>query len=323
MLPVLGIDVAKAKCDVALQCLDGKVRHKTLRNTPEGYAELLAWVGRHQTGAVHACLEATGTYGEAIGLALADAGHTVSVVNPGAIAAYAKRELRRAKTDRTDADVILRYCAALRPPAWLVPAPEVRTLQALVRRVATVDQMRIQELNRLEAYPAQDAVRDSLTGVLEQLTDELAHLRTLVRDHIDRYPGLRDQRDLLTSIPGIGATTAATLLAELFGPHRCASVKETVAAAGLAPRVHESGSSVHRRGSLSPIGTRRLRKALFLPAMAAIRFNPLIAAMAERLTARGKCKMIILTAAMRRLVHIAFGVLKHQRPFDPSIALSD
>jgi transposase len=292
-------------------------------NTPDGHAALLGWVAHHQTGPVHACLEATGPYGEAVALALADAGHTVSVVNPGAIAAFARSELRRAKTDRADAEVILRFCVAQRPPAWVVPPPEVRTLQGLVRRVATVDQMRIQETNRLEACLTHDAVRTSIISILEELTAELARLRTLIRDHIDQYPGLRNQRDLLTSIPGIGETTAATLLAELFGPMPCQSVKQTVAAAGLAPRVHESGSSVHRRGSLSPVGTRRLRKALYFPALAAIRFNPIIAAMAERLAARGKCKMVIITAAMRRLVHLAFGVLKTQRPFDPSVALSD
>jgi len=323
MLPILGIDIAKAKYDVALQCLDGKVRHKAFRNLPDGHAQLLVWVARHAAGPVHACLEATGPYGEAVALALADAGHTVSVVNPLAVAAFAASELRRAKTDRTDADGILRYGAAQRPAAWAPMALEVRTLQALVRRVVTVDQMRVQELNRLEAYPAQDVVRQSIEAVLAQLAAELDHLRALIRDHIDRHPGLRSQRDLLTSIPGIGETTAATLLAELFGPLPCQSVKQTVAAAGLAPRVRQSGSSVRGRGSLSPVGTRRLRKALYFPALSAIRFNPVIAAMAARLSARGKCKMVIVTAAMRRLVHLAFGVLKTQRPFDPSIALSD
>jgi len=323
MLPVLGIDIAKATCAVALQCADGKVRHKTIRNTPEGHTDLLAWLRRHAAGPVHACLEATGRYGDAVALTLVDAGHTVSILNPLAVAAFAASELRRAKTDRADADAILRYGAAQRPAAWTAPAPEVRTLQALVRRMVTVDQMRVQELNRLEAYPAHDVVRGSIEAVFAQLTTELEHLRTLIHDHIDRHPGLRSQRDLLTSIPGIGETTATTLLAELFGPMPCQSVKQTVAAAGLAPRVHESGRSVRRRGSLSPVGTRRLRKALYFPALAAIRFNPVIAAMAQRLAARGKCTMVIVTAAMRRLIHLAFGVLKTQRPFDPSIALSD
>jgi transposase len=322
MLPVLGIDIAKAKCDVALQCPDGKVRHKCVPNTAAGHGVLLAWLVRHVDGPVHACLEATGPYGDAVALALADAGHTVSIVNPLAIKAYAQSELRRAKTDRADSDVILRFCAAQRPPAWIAPAPEVRVLQALVRRAVVIDQMRQQELNRLEAYQTRDAVRTSIEEVAARLDAELEHLRTLIRDHIDRHPGLREQRDLLTSIPGIGDTTAATLLAELFGPMPCHSVKQAVAYAGLAPRVHQSGSSVRGRGSLSPLGTRRLRKALYFPALAAIRFNPVIAAMAQRLGARGKCKMVIVAAAMRRLVHLAFGVLKSNRRFDPSIALS-
>lgn len=323
MLPVLGIDIAKAKCDVALQCADGKVRHKTFRNTAEGHAELLAWITRYGVSAVHACLEATGTYGEAVALALADAGHTVSIVNPLAISAYARSELRRAKTDRTDSDVILRYCDAQRPPAWVPAAPEIRSLQALVRRMVAVDQMRVQELNRLEAYVAEDAVRQSITDVLAELTSELEHLRTLVRDHIDRHPDLRGRRDLLTSIPGIGEATATTLLAELFGPMPCLSVKQAVAIAGLAPGVCQSGSSVRGRGAVSSLGSRRLKKALYFPALAAIRYNPVIAAMAVRLTTRGKCKMVIVVAAMRRLVHLAFGVLKSNRPFDPSIALGD
>jgi transposase len=322
MLPVLGIDIAKAKCDVALQCGDGKVRHKSVPNTGEGHGALLAWMTRHVEGPVHACLEATGPYGDAVALALADAGHTVSIVNPLAIKAYAQSELRRAKTDRADADVILRFCVSQRPPAWTAPAPEARVLQALVRRVVTVDQMRQQEVNRLESYQARDAVHASIEDVAAQLSAELDHLRALIKAHIDQHPGLRAQRDLLTSIPGIGDTTAATLIAELFGPFQCRSVKQAVALAGLAPRVHQSGSSVRGRGSLSPLGTRRLRKALYFPALAALQWNPVIVAMKRRLEARGKCGLVIVTAAMRRLVHLAFGVLKSQQPFDPSIALS-
>ena len=323
MLSVLGIDVAKAKCDVALECGDGKVRHKTVRNTPDGHADLLAWVARYVSGPVHACLEATGVYGDAVALVLADAGHTVSIVNPLAISAYAQSELRRAKTDRTDSDVILRYCQAQRPAAWVAPAPHIRTLQALARRIVAVDQMRQQELNRLEAYPGQDVVRQSMTAVLAELTSELEHLRQLVRDHIDRHPDLRGRRDLLTSIPGIGETTATTLLAELFGPMPWLSVRQAVATAGVAPGVKQSGSSVRGRGALSSLGSRRLRKALYFPALAAMRHNPVIVAMAQRLRARGKCEMVIVVAAMRRLIHLAFGVLKSKCPFDPSIALSD
>jgi transposase len=321
MVPVLGIDIAKATCALALERPDGKVQHKSIPNTPDGHARLVAWLAQHAGGPVHACLEATGPYGDAVALALVDAGHTVSIVNPAAVAAYARSELRRAKTDRTDADVIRRFCAAQQPRPWVPPAPEVRTLQALARRVAAVDAMRQQEANRLAAYQPHDAVRQSIAAVLADLTAEVARLRQLIHDHIDQYPGLRTQRDLLTSIPGVGDTTATVLLAELFGPLPGLSVRQVVASAGLAPRVCQSGSSVHRRGQLSSWGARRLRKALYFPAIVALQHNPVVRALGERLAAAGKCNMIIIVAAMRKLVHLAFGILKAARPFDPAVTL--
>jgi len=322
MVPVLGIDIAKATCALALERPDGKVQHKSIPNTPDGHARLVTWLAQHAGGPVHACLEATGPYGDAVALALVDAGHTVSIVNPAAVAAYARSELRRAKTDRTDADVIRRFCAAQQPRPWVPPAPEVRTLQALARRVVAVEAMRQQEANRLAAYQPHDAVRQSIAAVLADLTAEVARLRQLIHDHIDQHPGLRTQRDLLTSIPGIGDITATTLLAELFAPRPGLSVRQLVASAGLAPRVCHSGTSVHHRGRLSPLGSRRLRKALYFPALAALRHNPVVQALAHRLTAAGKPKMVIVAAAMRKLLHLAFGVLKSSQPFNPAIALN-
>ena len=321
MVPVLGIDIAKATCALALERPDGKVQHKAVPNTPDGHARLVAWLAQHAGGPVHACLEATGPYGEAVALVLIEAGHTVSIVNPRAVSAYAQSELRRAKTDRTDADVIRRFCAAQQPRPWVPPAPEVRTLQALVRRVVAVEEMRQQEANRLAAYQPRDAVRQSIEAVLADLAAEVARLRQLIHDHIDQHPGLRTQRDLLTSIPGVGDTTATALLAELFGPFPSRSVRQIVACAGLAPRVCQSGSSVRCRGHLSSLGARRLRKVLYFPAIVALRHNPVVRALGERLAGAGKCNMVIIVAAMRKLVHLAFGVLKSSRPFDPAVTL--
>ena len=147
----LGIDIAKAKFAVALLTADGTVRHKSCANTPAGFADLAAWLHRQHVKGVHACLEATGTYGEALATWLHDAGHTVSVVNPAIIHAYARTQLARSKTDRLDAELIARFIATQHPPAWAPPAPEIRQLQALVRRLDALQGMRTQELNRLEA----------------------------------------------------------------------------------------------------------------------------------------------------------------------------
>ena len=110
--PVLGIDIAKLKFNLCLINPGGKLRHKVLPNTAAGFAQLLGWLSRHGVERVHACLEATGTYGEALSLFLHEAGHTVSVVNPAAIKAFAASRLSRTKTDRVDAELIARFCQA-------------------------------------------------------------------------------------------------------------------------------------------------------------------------------------------------------------------
>jgi len=314
----LGIDIAKAKFAVALLTADGKVRHKTCANTPAGYADLAAWLQRQRVTRVHACLEATGTYGDAVATWLHDAGHVVSVVNPAIIHAYARTQLTRSKTDRIDAELIARFTATQQPSAWTPPAPEIRQLQALVRRLDALQGMRTQELNRLEAGVVVADVRASIEAVLANLDAQIAHVKQLIRDHLDQHPGLRAQRELLTSIPGIGETTAAVLIAELFDKSY-ASARQAAAFAGLVPRIVQSGT-LRGRSRLSKIGPGRLRKALYLPAVAALRWNPTIRAVRARLHAAGKPPMVILGAAMRKLIHLAYGVLKSGKAYEPTCA---
>ena len=314
----LGIDIAKAKFAVALLTADGNVRHKSCANSPTGFADLAAWLTRQRVMRVHACLEATGTYGEALATWLHDAGHTVSIVNPTIIHAYARTQLARSKTDRLDAELIARFTATQTPSPWTPPAPEIRQLQALVRRLDALQGMRTQELNRLEAGVAVADVRASIAAVLANLEAQIAHVKQLIRDHLDRHPGLRAQRDLLTTIPGIGETTAAVLIAELFDK-AYTSARQAAAFAGLVPRIIESGTLRHR-SRLSKVGPGRLRKALYLPAVTALRWNPTIRDVRVRLRAAGKPPMVIIGAAMRKLIHLAYGVLKSGKAYEPTYA---
>jgi transposase len=315
---VLGIDIAKAKFVAALLRPDGTVRHKSCANTPTGFAELAAWLRRQQVTRVHATLEATGTYGDALATWLHDAGHVVSVVNPSIIHAYARTHLTRSKTDRIDAALIARFTATQQPAAWTPPAPEIRQLQALVRRLDALQGMRTQELNRLAAGVTVAEVRVSIEAIIASLDAQIAHVQQLIRDHLGRFPGLRAQRDLLTTIPGIGEATAALLIAELFDK-RYGSARQAAAFAGLVPRVVESGT-LRSRSRLSKLGPGRLRKALYFPAIAALRYNPTIKAIRTRLHAAGKPPMVIIGAAMRKLIHLAYGVLKSGRAYDPTCA---
>lgn len=317
-MAVLGLDISKLKVHAALRTEEGKVRHKACANTAAGFADLLTWVTRYTDDPVHACLEATGTYGEAVALFLHEAGHAVSIMNPAAIRAYAASRLTRAKTDDVDAALLADFAATQHPPIWVPPAPEIRALQALVRRLDALQEMHTQEANRRAAGVAVAEVRASIDAVLANLDAQIAHVRQLIRDHIARHPDLRQQRELLTTIPGIGEATAATLIAELFDkPYT--SARQAAAFAGLVPRLQQSGQW-RGRTRLSKIGPSRLRKALYFPALTALRCNPTIRATAARLHAAGKPKMVIIGAAMRRLIHLAFGVLKTKRAYEPELA---
>lgn len=313
----LGIDISKSKFDVALLRQDGKLHHRVFVNTAAGYQQLSAWLSKQKPLSIHACMEATGTYGEALAAYLHSSGHLVIVVNPAIIKAFASTEMSRTKTDKTDAGLIARYCQKHQPPAWSPPPPEISELQALARRLEALLEMLQQERNRLEAGIESAPVKEGLEQHIEYLDGQITHTQSLIRDHCDQNPSLKQQRDLLISIPGIGNLTAAKLLSEFVDINRYSSARQAAAFAGLVPRHNQSGSSVKGKPRLCKVGTARLRKALYFPAIVATHHNPVIKAFSERLRQRGKCPMVIIGAAMRKLIHIAFGVLKSGKPFDP------
>jgi transposase len=319
-LPILGIDIAKLKFNVCIINLSGKLKHKLFANTASGFEQLSEWLCKQGIQQVHACMEATGTYGEALALYLHEAGHMVSVVNPAAIKAFAGSRLSRTKTDRVDAELIARFCLSQAPPAWTPLPPEVRELQALVRRLESLIEMRVMEENRLSSGLTVDSVRRSVEDHLAHLNEQIKRTEELIRTHINHHPTLRRQSQLLDSIPGIAETTAALLLSEIVDITQYRSARQVAAYAGLVPRERQSGTSVRGRTRLSKIGNARLRKALYFPAITALRCSPFFQAWAEGLRKRGKSKMSIICAVMRKLVHIAYGVLKNGKAFDPEWA---
>ncbi|MCA1594065.1 MAG: IS110 family transposase [Acidobacteria bacterium] len=322
ILPVLGIDIAKLKFNVCLINSEDKLKHKVFPNTPDGFTQLVAWLAKQNVVHVHACMEATGAYGEALALFLHSASHTVSVVNPAAIKSFAGSRLSRTKTDRVDAELIARFGLAQAPPAWTPLPAEVRELQALVRRLESLIEMRVMEQNRLSSGIPVDLVRQSVEEHLTYLNTEIKRTEELVNNHINSHPTLKQQSELLDSIPGIAQTTAALLLSEMTDIKQYKSARQVAAYTGLVPRERQSGSSVRGRTRLSKIGNARLRRALYFPAITALRCSPFFQAWAKGLQERGKCKMSIICAVMRKLVHVAYGVLKNGKPFDPAWAKS-
>jgi transposase len=177
--------------------------------------------------------------------------------------------------------------------------------------------MRVMEENRLSSGIVVDVVRASVEELLNHLNTQIKRTEELIRTHINNHPRLKQQSELLDSIPGIAQTTAALLLSEITDITQYRSARQVAAYAGLVPRERQSGSSIRGRTRLSKIGNARLRKALYFPALTALRCSPFFQTWAKGLQERGKSKMSVICAVMRKLIHLAYGVLKTGQPFDP------
>lgn len=317
-LPILGIDVSKKKFNVAL-LRGGKYRHKKFSNNLEGFNQLCKWLAEQEVEQLHACMESTSIYGEALAEHLYERGLRVSIVNPARIKGFSQSELIRSKTDKIDASLIARFCQAMNPSLWKPEPVEIRELRSLVRRVDALVEMRQQEINRLEV--SDKVIRKPIQDHIDYLTKQINFLKNQINQHIDKHPQLRDKQKLLQSIPGIGEATIHLVLAHFAETQKFQNAKMLSAFLGIAPREYQSGSSVRGRRRMSKVGRASLRKALFMPALVALRYNPIIIDMKERLTEAGKPKMLIVGAAMRKLVHLIYGVLKNKVPFDPEYSL--
>lgn len=312
----LGIDVGKSDFHCSLLEASKKPCANSFANSRSGFERLLKWLQNRGVRKVHACMEATGGWSEELALYLHEHGHEVSVVNPVAIRAFGQSELSRTKTDKADAALIARYCIAMNPSRWQPPSAAQRRLRSLVRRRAALEAMRTQERNRLSG-PGNEDVRDSIEQTIDFISGQIAKVDEEIKRLTDNDPDLRRNRKLLESIPGIGERVSTTLMAEVPNIEQFRSGKALAAFAGLCPREYRSGTSVSSSW-LSKAGNVHLRRILYFPAMTAMTHNPILKAFAERLRQRGKRPKQIIAAVMRRLVVVAYGVLKGQTPFDPA-----
>ncbi len=314
----LGIDLSKETFHACLLSDRGEAK-KVFPNSSKGFEQLAAWLRNRQASDVGICMEATGAYWEALALYLHGREYRVSVVNPARIKAFAQSELLRTKTDAVDAALIARFSKSQSPDPWLPPPPEIRVLQALMRHYEHLKTTRVQQ-SVYEQSSEAPIVKASIREVLATLDEQVAQVEREIRQHFDDHPDLKRKRDLLTSIPGIGETTAGSLLGEIPHLDRFESAKAVAAYAGLSPRHRRSGTSIHGRPRLCKTGNSRLRKALYMPAIVALRFNPVLKIFADRLQAAGKQKRLIIGAVMRKLLVLAYGILRSGVAFDANYA---
>ncbi len=322
---VVGIDVAKKKVDL-FAVLQDKGKAKVFDNTAAGHREIQRWLGERGfvPASTHVCMEATGPYSESLATALVAGGWKVSVVNPARIKGFAQSELARNKTDRADAALLARFCQAMRPALWVPPSAAFRQLRAWVDRLQALKDMRQQEVNRIEAMEASEQ-REVLAHVNKHVTwldQEIVKLEGDIDDHINRHSELKADADLMASIPGIGRTTVAKVLAYAGDVRRFDSAKALAAFIGLSPRQRLSGTSVRGRTMMSRAGHKALRQTLYMPGLVARRHNKTLKGFGDRLSAAGLAPKAVVGAVMRMLAHFIYGVVKSGKPFDSSCGAS-
>lgn len=316
---VLGIDISKKTFNVALVSGE-KTRTKAFDNNEQGFKTLSIWLSKHGIDNIPACLEATGTYGDALAEYLHEQGHTVYVVNPARIYSYAKSKQLRAKNDKLDAHIIAEYCRVHNDLRAFEPMPaEIKRLQQLDRRIADLKDTLVREKNRLESASHPELIKSSILRSIAFVEAEIIALESEIDDTIGKIPELAKNKELIESTKGLGPVTSRIFIVDFGSFKSFDSARAAAAFSGLTPFTRRSGTSLNNPGSITRMGNNRIRQVLFMAARAASRYNPVFKALYGRLRAAGKSYKVALCAIARRIVHIAYGMIKHQKPFDEAL----
>ena len=324
----LGIDVAKAKidCCLILENSASKKKTKTFSNMPKGFEQLQTWLNHHAANSTQTIIlmEATSIYHERLAKYLFDAGYQVCVTNPARARYFAQSISKLNKTDKADSEVLARFAMTADLHFWQ-PLPEhIQLLNALLDRRAVLCEDLQREKNRLEKAESTFTIEPVLQSIhksIKQLNKHIQDIDQQIDDHIDQNPDLKNDKELLSSIPAIADRTSLLMLSFLRS-HSFERASQAAAFVGLVPIQRQSGSSIHGRSRLSKAGSSKIRAGLYMAAIVATRHNPHIKEMNERLLANGKTKMMAIGAAMRKLVHLCYGVLKHQRPYQENYCIN-
>lgn len=312
-----GIDVSKDWFDVAW-LVEGQVRNARFDYSDSGIEQLLEHVPAGHTFV----MEATGTYHVQLALKLVQAARQVSVVNPLVIKRYGQMKLKRAKTDRADAQLIMRYGYSERPALWAAAHEEVQELQQAHGWLHDLITERVRLLNRQHAHARRakpsEFVVSQMQLQLQQLNQRIQqceqHLEELVKKSFaELYARLK-------SIPSIGSKTALELIIITDGFTRFDDVKQLCAYVGVSPTTYSSGSSVRGKGSIAKLGQPRMRQLIYLCSWTAKIKNPACQQLHERMSILGKPKKVINIAIAHKLLRQAWAVATQKVYFNPNFA---
>lgn len=326
---VVGVDISKDSFHARVLSLNSGISSpldKVLKfdNSLKGFINFFKWLKK-----LNICLqsslivmEATGVYWEKLAFYCVQKENVnVSIVNPKQIKHFALTNLRRSKTDPLDADLIAHFGAVMNPRIWNPPHPVLEELKQISRERDSFVKMLTEEQNRLHAIKSSSnpspVVLKSHRSTIKHFEKQIKKLEKVLKDKLDNNSGLKEKKELLKTIPGIGDITATVLLTETNEFSTFTDPKQLAAYAGISPSQYESGISVHKKIKISKIGNSKIRSTLYLSSLSCIRSNSPFKTFYERLRAKGKPAKVALIAVARKLLNIVFAIIKSGKSFDP------
>ena len=319
MQNVIGIDVSKAKLDICA-LLDRKIRKKTVENSASGFKSLRNWISKNNIDNPHFCMESTGCYSEGVAEFFHELGFKVSVVNPLQIKAFRNTKLIRQKTDSVDAQVIAEFCLQNNPAPWNPRSPEKKELHNINVRISELKAEVNRALNALENKNLSELILKSVHDEIKFLKNQIDLLENEVRNIINSNKHLKAQFDRVTEIKGVGEKLALTIIADMPDVSNFQKSGQFAAFAGVSPAHFQSGSSVRGKSHISRLGSKSIRKVLYMSALLVKNHNPYFQKFVQKLRKKGKSPKVIIVAIMRKLLCILFGMLKNSSNLDPNSA---
>ncbi|MFH1699694.1 MAG: IS110 family transposase [Candidatus Zixiibacteriota bacterium] len=319
----VGIDVGSQELVAAVE----NRKPRSFKHSRAGIKAMIKWAQKLAPETpLHFCLEATGVYGYSLACRLhQDHQVTVSVINPAQIASYAKAQLRRTKTDNVDARVIHSFAQSQNPRVWKPESSTIRQLYYLVVEADRIGKTMGQWNNRKHGHKylndLPQIIKQTNKALQRAMTRQLEKIEQAILELCQQNKELKQDVQLLCSIPGVANHSAVRILAYGKNTLRDFSRNALTAHAGLAPGQKQSGTSIHGKSRIAKQGDSRLRKTLYMPALVAAYHNPTLKLFYQRLLENGKPKMVAIVAVMKKLLLMIQAILKKKIPYGPNFAL--
>ena len=322
MQNVIGIDVSKEKLDICA-LFDGKTQKKIVDNSVSGFKSLRNWISKNNIDDPHFCMESTGCYSEGVAEFFHELGFKVSVVNPLQIKAFRNSKLIRQKTDSVDAHIIAEFCLQNDPSPWNPRSPEKKELHNINVRISALKTEINRASNVLENKNLSKVILKSIHDEIKFLKKQIILLEDEAQKIINSNQNLKEQFDRITEIKGVGEKLALAIIADMPDVSNFQKSGQFSAFAGVSPSHFQSGSSVHGKSHISRLGSKSIRKVLYMSALVVKNHNPHFQKFVRNLQKKGKAPKVIIVAIMRKLMCILFGMLKNSSNFDPKLAFHD